>query len=546
MAAGDLQTILKTNPLIDVSNVAGPVLSSANNTVNTAVQKTIDDFTVAQQQGTVSSFLNQGYQQLITGMGFDLNTVASLNQNNSNPVINAGVAGASEVFMNIVTKKLDNSNFGPLKSLNTLQSLVQNPIPTIYANLPPSLVKMHWFVVAMETLLRKNNQPNVSTFGKTNPAVLIDTTSYAQNLVNQFAPKQKFLFLMQIKFKGTFSTIFPKTFTFLIKKADRPRIKIEHEEINMYNFRTRFAKFVVHDPISLEFYDAIDKSTLNFFLTYMKVISPTIRSAFTSGSTALSEIESSGMNFDSGYLTNPNEAPTGSHQWSGSMNTAALTGATDVLPDEQTSIIEEIAIFHIYQFGLFADVYHYMNPRITDFGLDDLDMANGTVGNSMTLSFMYDAFNMGLGKYTTEILADLNDAVPSIVKRMDFLGASSLQTGTATSPTNTNTITATSKSALANQTPTPATPSRSDQMRASYNDSKSKGLDNFEAARIATTAHPRGPTDPENILDRFANNNTNVDFPGAFNPNANQTPPASASAIPVGSSSSFVNGIFGG
>lgn len=199
--AGDIQNLLASSGVADLQNTASPILTSANSTVNGAVQSVIRDFTQAQNQGTVASFVNKGYQQLFTAMGYDPNQIAVLNQDNSNPVINAGVAGASDVFMSIVNKKLSESNFGPLKSLNTLQRLIQNPTVTIYENLPTSLTKMHWFVVAMETLLRKNNLPNVSTFGKTNPAVLVDTTSYAQDLVGVHVPKPKFLFLMNVKFK---------------------------------------------------------------------------------------------------------------------------------------------------------------------------------------------------------------------------------------------------------------------------------------------------------------------------------------------------------
>lgn len=431
MSALDLQALFSSSNLNNIQNTAAPILTSANNTVNTGVEKVIADFTQSQQQGTESSFLNAGYKQLFTAMGIDPNAVDVLNPNN-NPVINAGVAGASDVFMNIVNKKLSQSNFGPLKSLNNLQRLIENPTVTIYENLPKSLTKMTWFVIAMETLLRKNNIPKVSTFGRDNEPALIETRSYAQDIADsQHSAKYKFLFLMNVRFKGDFSTVFNKQFTFLLKKADRPKIKIEHEEVNMYNFRTMVPKVIRHDPITIEMHDSVDTLTLQFFLTYMKIMSPIMRSRVFGSQSAEGVIDSSGMNYDAGYFIDKNQGPSPENPWGGSLNTPSLFSPVLSSPREQNSIIEEIAIYHVYNIGKLVDIYHYINPRITDFNLDDLDMANTNSLSSLNFNFVYDAVNIEIGRNPTDadVKIGLDASVPETVKRMNFQGASTIQPG---------------------------------------------------------------------------------------------------------------------
>jgi hypothetical protein len=551
--AGDIQNLLASSSVADIQNTASPILTSANSTVNGAVSSVLRDFTQAQNQGTVDSFTNKGYQQIFTAMGYDPNQVAVLNQDNSNPVINAGVAGASDVFMSIVNKKLSQQNFGPLKSLNTLTRLIQNPTATIYENLPSSLTKLHWFVVAMETLLRKNNLPNVSSFGKTNPAVLVDTRSYAQDLVDQHVPKFKFLFLMNIKFKGQFATFFNNGFTFLLKTADRPKFKFDYEEINMYNFRTRAAKMIVYDPITISLYDSVDNTAMAFLLSYMEIMSPMMRSQIStttnptgakqsdSTNATASIIDSSGMNFDGGFFP----SATGGNPWAGSLSPAALQNAgggsiSNVAPYEELTIIDEITIYHVYKFGVLADIYHYVNPRITDFTLDGLDMSEGGSVSQMTFNFMYDAVNIEMGRSTTDadVLRGLNQSVPPDVKQLNYQGAQALQTTPASPKARTLAPTANSQAIAAQATQSaPATPSRELRLSNDIQSLQSAGLSAAIATQTAVSRTPRGPTDPI----------TNFDLLSAKTPLVPNNPvnnvPSSASAIPGILSTDFATSI---
>ena len=553
--AGDIQNLLASSNVADLQNTASPILTSANASVNGAVQSVIRDFTQAQNQGTVESFTNQGYQQLFTAMGYDPNQVAILNQGNSNPVINAGVAGASDVFMSIVNKKLGESNFGPLKSLNTLQRLVQNPSVTIYENLPSSLTKMHWFVVAMETLLRKNNLPNVSTFGRTNPAVLVDTRSYAQDLINTHVPKPKFLFLMNVKFKGQFSSIFSNGFTFLLKRADRPKMKIDYEEINMYNFRTRAAKMVSYEPITVELHDSIDNLTLAFLLSYMQIMSPVMRSQIAASNNSNGQksadvtnatgdtIDSSGLNFDGGYYFTANAG----NPWTGSLSPAALQNngngsVGSILPYEELTIIDEITIYHVYGFGVSTDIYHYINPRITDFALDGLDMSDGTTMSSMSFNFLYDALNLEVGRFTndSDVLLGLQQSVPQGVKQLNYQGAAALQTTPVASKPKGISTNAASQAALSQGTQTaPATPSRESSIATNIRQLQTAGLSAQVAAQTAVSRYPRAPTDPI----------TNFDILSAKTPLVPANPvsnvPASPTQIPGIISSAFATSIPG-
>lgn len=339
----------------------------------------------------------------------------------------------------------------------------------------------------------------------------------------------------------------------MLKKADRPKMKIEYEEINMYNFRTRAAKMVTYEPISIELYDSIDNLTLAFLLTYMQIMSPVMRSQIAASSNTGGQkisdvtnatgdvIDSSGMNFDGGYFFTPSAGNT----WTGSLSPAALqnngSGAvSNVLPYEELTIIDEITIYHVYGFGVSTDIYHFINPRITDFVLDGLDMSDGTNLNSMSFSFLYDALNMEVGRFTTDsdVLLGLGQSVPQNVKQLNYQGAAAIQTTPPAAKPKGISTNAANQSALSQATPpTPASPSRESAISDDIQSLQAAGLSAAQATQTAVNRRPRGPTDPITNFDLLAAKTPLVP------PNPVSNVPASPTQIPGISSNAFANSI---
>jgi len=398
---------------------------------------------------------------------------------------------------------------------------------------------------------------------------------------------------MDITFKGPFGTagLFDPTFTFLLKRADRPKYKIDHEEVNMYNFRTNIPKRVSWDPISIELHDMNDNSSLNFFNTYMKILSPVMRTTEQDPKYLLGIIDSAGMDFDKGFFSgtlkqvvNPN-AP-----WTASLGPLAYNESGNAQGQSATAIIESITIYHAYSFGKFVDIYKYYNPRITDFTLDDLTMSESNT-NSVTFTFNYDMLDLKVGVSTATQLNELQRAVADGVKHLNFEGMKKLnpQPQNISTPTRRTTTefqqasnptaapTPTTTAAVTPATPvTPpfgsstspppdvATPTTTRNARTvAMAREANTGYDAItappgtpewqaQASRVdyqTALNHPPGPNDPPNRFDHRATlhaENNNLPYasgqPRSDVRSQNTTVPP-INSIPAGSSSNFTSSI---
>lgn len=198
---------------------------------------------------------------------------------------------------------------------------------------------------------------------------------YAMDLF-KLAPKHKFLFVVEFVFNGGYDFIGNGThrrneFALVIKEFDRPKIKYEYDEANYYNFRTKIVKRVVHDPLTIKFYDDRQNLAMKFFHEYMKMTHPLTNVA--PGSAAF--YEQNGMNFD---------------------NKSLNSGSFTSLPDNNARILKEIKVYHVYDFGTTMNLYHFTNPKIVSISLDDWAM-HESEGNTIVGEFAYDGLFMDLG-----------------------------------------------------------------------------------------------------------------------------------------------------
>ena len=212
-----------------------------------------------------------------------------------------------------------------------------------------------------------------------NKIELCGAKNYAQSLI-RYAPKYKFLFVLQFTLKKEYNGWGEhlNNMAFVVKNAGRPNINIEHEEVNFYNFWSRVPKRTVYEPVTMRFHDDSKNFGHTFFTAYLEAISPISRlGGFENGTGASLNnrfLENSGLN--------------GSRR---DLNSSASLGA---LEGNNTSIIDELRVFHLFDYGRYMTVYNYKNPKILTMNLDDLDMSEGATGNEIELQFAYDALHI--------------------------------------------------------------------------------------------------------------------------------------------------------
>lgn len=139
-----------------------------------------------------------------------------------------------------------------------------------------------------------------------------------------------------------------------VKQASRLTPVINYQDVNYYGFRTKVATKVDFSVVNLTFYDDCSGRSHLLFEKYMQAVSP------------ITNIDNANALKDSqtiGPLSDGNEL----------------------------GLIETIEVNHFHKQG--KTKYVYMNPKITNIMLDELDMSTSDV-TLVTLSFAYDSFNI--------------------------------------------------------------------------------------------------------------------------------------------------------
>jgi hypothetical protein len=218
--------------------------------------------------------------------------------------------------------------------------------------------------------------------GKTAPArELCGATPYARDLI-AYAPKFKFLFIVEVipaPEYAQWADIFNEM-AFVVKTSTRPRFDVEYEEVNMYNFRTRVPKRVEYPAMTMSFYDDNKNAAHHFYTAYMRAMSP-IANAFTTDPQS-GMYEQSGMDFS--------RAPASSTFRENDPQTSGHSASLGPLLGTTTSIISEIRLHHVFDYGNKMNTYHFYNPRITSFSPSDLSQMETGEGTDFEFEFAYD------------------------------------------------------------------------------------------------------------------------------------------------------------
>lgn len=249
---------------------------------------------------------------------------------------------------------------------------------------------------AVEEFARGNLDPALrNIFGQPeNPPVNRNdgswyATSYAYNLANSnFRPKLKFLFRVEFLFKDAIIQQYPELqtnpFTFMIKSVDRPKVDMDYEEVNRYNFRTKVLKQIKHRELTMTFMDDVGNSVYDFFRIMMMVHSPiTRRSALATHD--ISDLGKVSYQTGNGMLFTSQPGVT---------NDFATRAAIPTDIGNVISVIKVTQIFTQPNSGGLDNAakevaFLFVNPRVVSFDLDDVNH-EVSEPNLFTMQFDYD------------------------------------------------------------------------------------------------------------------------------------------------------------
>lgn len=240
-------------------------------------------------------------------------------------------------------------------------------------------------IINLEKLGRKIFIPGDSPSTSPQRDISCFGSPYAEALAYEYAPKYKFLFIVEFIQNDFAVNGVPQTnrlnetgnnAAFLIKTSTRPNMRIDYEDLNMYNYRTKVAKRTEYDPMTMTFYDDQQNNSTQFFTDLLNIHNPISRQP-TSNQFSY---EQNGLNFDSS-----SSASYGPIE--------PITDTTGNYPEHVKTPFSTIRLFHIFNYGLEMNVYHFVKPKITEIQSDDLDMASSEI-SEIQLQFSYDALRM--------------------------------------------------------------------------------------------------------------------------------------------------------
>lgn len=243
-------------------------------------------------------------------------------------------------------------------------------------------------------ILNDNIAPGIET---------INSAKIPDGMADGEAPKLKFNYTVEIQFRervfdgdtGKIGHEDPYQNKFAILKATRPQPTINYQKVNFYNFRTNVATNIDYGTINLVFYDDAANRAHDIFENYMSLVSPVFNWRSPSRANAMDKFgqgpQSASPN--STNLTGPNGEPILPTVNASAEHTASLGS----IPHRHGPI-RTIRVFHTYTIkpagandpDVETIVYTYLNPKITNIVLDELDMSQSAV-NTVDLTFNYDS-----------------------------------------------------------------------------------------------------------------------------------------------------------
>jgi hypothetical protein len=235
--------------------------------------------------------------------------------------------------------------------------------------------------------LKNSIASNASDGGAANfPA---EAAGIPDNFATTESPKLKFLFSVQFFPRGSLAlpdngSTDMNSLIFALKRATRPNVSMTYQNVNMYNYRSQVLTKIEYGgtPATLAFYDDVTSRSLGIIVNYLNLISPISNQPITAASTLATDID-------------------------GSSSVGPLDPSSSSVPiaGSEYGPLEAIRVAH-HSFdpnnpqNLISTFYDYLNPKIVNISLDELDMSTSDV-SLVEFSFMYDAVNITLPQSQT-------------------------------------------------------------------------------------------------------------------------------------------------
>jgi hypothetical protein len=279
----------------------------------------------------------------------------------------------------------------------------------------------------------------------------------ADDFAGADAPKYKFNYTVSLTYRNTLQDAITnvggnvssssgsdlmEAVEFALKTASRPNPTVNYQDINFYNYRTKVGTKVDYGTMTIVFYDDNKNRAHNIYEAYLKSLSPianVVDQYIGFAGQAIAPQTGLGDMSSIGALANGDEA--------GLISSIVLTHHLPIDYSQYRNSANnntESAFTQVSQLKAPIVQYQYMNPKIVNMTLDDLDMSANDV-TTVTLTFSYDsvaikkavnAFSLGnalneLGEIrptgsripTTGFLSSLNS---TLQQRVDSLNNSTL------------------------------------------------------------------------------------------------------------------------
>ena len=349
------------------------VQKTTNAVVTGVVNNTLVDNSQKLSETDKQTYIKTVSKELLEATGIHSDNAKLLNPKQQY-IVNNAHAAATEIVNAKLDGTLTDKSIKQLSNYNGNESLKysNSPIGKLAANI-------NELSDSQAALMKGDNVPaaaysngTVTTTTTQSPesiGLLSSEKNYAQ-ILNNYPPKNKFLYIVEIQFYAEYTHGVPANFVFLIHKFDRPEVSIEYEEVNMYNFRTNVPKKTNYGPITLEMHDDIQNESMNFLVSYLRRISPLFNQQYTTS------LEHNGMNPE---------------------NTSSSYGLYTT--ENNINIIQTINVYHLYNLSNTMDKHTFNNPKIEKATMSELNMAEST-GSSITLSLIYDNYFLNTGVKT--------------------------------------------------------------------------------------------------------------------------------------------------
>lgn len=219
-----------------------------------------------------------------------------------------------------------------------------------------------------------------------------------------YDPKTKFLFKVTFTFVPAVAdqaaallgvakgSSIASELTFIVKQIDMPKYTFEYEDINMYNFRTKFLKSIKHEELNFQLYDSVGNQALKFINAYLQILVPASRQHYATNypmennAMAFTELPSEGLN----------TAHRGSLGSGGTETNilAAMTIDQYYLSRDAAAHLQGPNIVNAIK----VNSFEFTNPRLTRFEIGDQDHEKGSEPNMVTCTLDFDSMHMVLGQ----------------------------------------------------------------------------------------------------------------------------------------------------